>query len=102
MPQLLVLYATPDDPADFDVRYTADHIQLVHKIPGLTKFELSDGPVLTPTGPSAFHKVATLHFPDFATLQASMATIEARTAGEHARTLMAPGSLLLHFDSHEA
>jgi len=102
MAQLLVLYAIPADPAAFDARYTAVHIPLVHKIPGLTKFEVSDGPVLTPAGPSPFHKVATLHFPDMATLQASMATLETRAAGEHAATLMAPGSLLLHFDSHEA
>ena len=102
MARLLVLYATPTDPADFDARYAEAHIPLVHKIPGLTKFELSDGPVLTPFGQSPFHKIATLHFPDMATLQASMSTLEARTAGEHAATLMAPGSLLLHFDSHEA
>jgi uncharacterized protein (TIGR02118 family) len=102
MAHLLVLYATPPDPAAFDAHYTNIHIPFVHKIPNLTKFELSDGPILTPMGPSPFHKIATLHFPDLATLQVSMASPEARTAGTDAATFMAPGSHLLLFDTHDA
>ncbi len=101
MPQLLVLYATPPDPAAFDKHYTETHIPLAGKLPGLTKYELSESPVPSPTGPSGFHLAATLHFPDMATLQSAMSSPESIPATADAATLMAPGSMILILNNHE-
>lgn len=35
MPQLIVTYGQPDDPAAFDSHYTSTHKPLADKIPGL-------------------------------------------------------------------
>ena len=103
MARLLVLYATPDDPAAFDKHYAETHVPLVQKIPGLKKFELSSGPVVMPLGPSSFHLVATLSFDSMESLQTAMASPEGRAAGEDATdNLLAPGSQLLMFDTREA
>jgi uncharacterized protein (TIGR02118 family) len=102
MAQLLVMYHTPADPAAFDRYYTETHIPLVHKIPGLRKFEITHGPIATPFGPSPYHLLATLHFDDLATLHASFATPEGRAAGADAQTFMSPKDQLLIFENQEA
>jgi uncharacterized protein (TIGR02118 family) len=49
---LVVMYKTPKDKAAFDKHYVEKHIPLAKKIPGVRKYEVSQGPVATPAGPS--------------------------------------------------
>jgi len=77
MARVLVLYATPPNPAAFDQHYADIHIPLAKKLPGLQNFDLSTGRIHSPAGPSAFHDA-------------------------DAQTLRAPGSQLLFFDTREA
>jgi uncharacterized protein (TIGR02118 family) len=102
MARILVLYATPSDPAAFDQHYHDIHIPLAKKLPGLQAFDLSTGPINSPAGPSPFHAIATLTFPDMPTLQSALASSEGQAAAADAQTLMAPGSQLLIFDTHKA
>lgn len=99
MAQLVVLYKTPKDAAAFDRHYFETHIPLARKIPGLRKYEVSQGPVATPAGPSGFHLVATLHFDDMAAIQKAFASEEGQAAAADAQTLAATDMLL--FDSRE-
>jgi uncharacterized protein (TIGR02118 family) len=99
MAQMIVLYKTPKDPASFDQHYATNHIPLAKKIPGLRKYEVSRGPVMTPSGPSLYHLVATLYFDDMEAMRSAFATPEGRIAGEHARSL-ADLEILL-FDDHQ-
>ncbi len=99
MAQMIVLYKTPIDTGAFDKEYAATHIPLTKKIPGLRKFEISQGPVMTPFGPSAYHLVATLHFDDMPSMQSAFASPEGRAAGEHAQSLAALDLLL--FDNKQ-
>jgi uncharacterized protein (TIGR02118 family) len=101
MAQLIVLYKTPQDTAAFDKHYTEVHIPLVHKIPNLRKFEISHGPIMTPTGPSDIYFIATLHFDDMATLQAALASPEGQAGGADAQKSLGQMELLI-FDNHEA
>ena len=101
MARLLVLSATPPDPAAFDQHYADIHISLVHALPGLQKFDLSTGPINSPAGPSAFHAIATLTFADLPSLAAALSSPEGQAAKADAQTLMAPGSQLLFFDTRE-
>ena len=89
MAKVLVMYKTPADVAEFDRRYFESHVPMTKKIPGLRKFEVSQGPVVTPMGASGIHLVATLHFDDMAALQAAMGSEEGRAAGADAQTLSA-------------
>jgi len=102
MARILVLYASPSDPAAFEQHYADIHIPLAKKLPGLQKFDLSTGPIHSPAGPSTFHAIATLTFPDMPTLLAALSSPEGQAAAADAQTLMAPGSQLLFFDTHEA
>jgi uncharacterized protein (TIGR02118 family) len=101
MARVLVLYATPPDPAAFDQHYADIHIRLAKKLPGLQNFDISTGPINSPTGPSAFHAIATLTFADMPSLAAALSSPEGHAADADAQTLMAPGSQLLFFDTKE-
>ena len=99
MAQMIVLYKTPKDTAAFDKEYAATHIPLAKKLPGLRKFEVSHGQVMTPFGPSAYRLVATLQFDSMQAMQSAFASPEGRAAGAHAQSLTSLDILL--FDNQE-
>jgi uncharacterized protein (TIGR02118 family) len=99
MAKLVVMYRDPKDAADFDRRYFATHVPLAKKIPGLRKYEVSQGPVMTPAGPSGIHLVAILHFDDMAAIQASFVSAEGQATIADAQTLSSFDVLL--FDARE-
>jgi uncharacterized protein (TIGR02118 family) len=101
MARLVVLYKTPKDATAFDKYYFETHIPIAKKIPGLRKYEVSQGPVVTPAGPSAFHLIATLHFDDLAAIQAAFASAEGQAAGADVGNFATGGADLLMFDSGE-
>ena len=80
MARLVVMYKTPQDKATFDKHYFEKHIPLAKTIPGLRKYEVSQGPVVTPAGPSSFHLVATLHFDDVAAIQRGFGSPQGQAA----------------------
>lgn len=87
MAQMIVLYKTPKDPGTFDQQYREMHIPLAKKLPGLRRYEVSEGPVNTPFGPSSYRLVAALHFDDMQAMQSAFASPEGREAGAHAMSL---------------
>lgn len=99
MAQLVVIYKTPNDAATFDRHYFEVHIPLAKKIPGLRKYEVSQGPVMTPVGPSGFHLVATLQFDNMEAIQKGFASAEGQAAAADAQTLGSVDMLL--FESRE-
>jgi uncharacterized protein (TIGR02118 family) len=101
MARLLVMYRTPKDTAAFDKHYQQTHIPLAKKIPGLRKFDVSQGPIGTPAGPSPFYSIVTLHFDDMAALQKALASPEGQAAAADVPTFASGGADMLVFDSHE-
>lgn len=99
MARVVVLYKTPKDIAAFDKHYASSHIPLAKKIPGLRKYEVSRGPVMTPAGPSGIHLVATLHFDDIQAVQSAFASAEGQAAAADAQAISSIEILI--FDSHE-
>ena len=51
MAKIVVMYKTPTDVAAFDKYYFETHVPIAKKIPGLKRYEVSQGPVATPAGP---------------------------------------------------
>jgi uncharacterized protein (TIGR02118 family) len=101
MARLVVMYRTPKDPAAFDRYYFATHIPIAKKIPGLRKYEVSDGQVATPAGASDFHLIAILHFDDMAAIQRAFASPEGQAAAADVQTFATGGADMIFFDSRE-
>jgi uncharacterized protein (TIGR02118 family) len=98
MASLVVLYKTPKDPAAFDSYYRDTHIAIAKKIPGLRRYEISHGPVMTPAGPSGVHLVATLHFDDMAAIQSGFASTEGHAAAADVQKFATGGVDMFMFE----
>jgi len=101
MARLVVMYKTPKDADAFDRHYFDVHVPLAKKIPGLRKYEISQGPVVTPTGPSGFYLIATLYFDDMAAIQGAFASPEGQAAAADVQTFTTDPPRMLLFDSRE-
>ena len=101
MAGLVVMYKTPKDSAAFDKYYFEKHVPIAKKIPGLRKYEVSQGPVATPAGPSGFHLIATLTFDNMAAIQAAFASPEGKAAAADVPTFATGGADMMMFDSRE-
>src|ERR1700689_3121929 len=101
MAQLVVIYKTPRDAAAFDKHYADKHIPLAKKIPGVRKYQVSQGPVASPAGPSGVHLVAILQFDDMAAIQKAFASPEGQAAAADVQTFATGGADLYMFDTRE-
>ena len=103
MARMLVIYRTPKDVDSFDRHYFGIHVPLAKKIPGLRKYEVSEGRIAMPAGSSDVHRIGTLYFDDLAAIQQAFASPEGQAAGAD-RRLFAPddsGVQMFLFDSRE-
>ena len=103
MARMVVIYRTPENVEAFDRHYFEIHAPLAKKIPGLRKYEVSDGPIATPVGTSNVHLIGTLHFDDLAAIEKAFASPEGQAAGAD-RRLFAPddsGVQMFLFDNRE-
>src|ERR1700685_3410323 len=69
MARMVVIYRTPKDVEAFDRHYFEIHVPLAKKIPGLRKYEVSNGPIAAPVGTSNVYLIGTLHFDDLAAIK---------------------------------
>ncbi len=99
MAQLVVMYKTPHDAAAFNKHYFDKHVALAKKIPGVRKYEISQGAVATPAGPSGYHLVAILQFDDAASIQKAFASAEGQAAVADVQTFATGGVDIFLFDS---
>lgn len=96
MATLVVLYSKPADAAAFDTHYFNKHVPLAKTIPGLRQYEVSQGPVGTPQGPSPYHLVALMTFDSTADIGAAFASKEGQaTAADLANFAQAGAQLLI-------
>jgi uncharacterized protein (TIGR02118 family) len=102
MARLVVMYRTPQDAAAFDKYYVDKHVPIAKKIPGVRKYEISQGPVATPAGPSSYHLVAVLHFDDMAAIQKGVASPEGQAAVADVGVFATGGVDIFMFDQRDA
>lgn len=84
--KLLVMYPTPKDLDSFEAAYNNEHIPMaapIFKAAGASKVVLSKM-TASPSGVPPFHRVAEIHFPSSAALQACAASKEGQSALAHA------------------
>jgi uncharacterized protein (TIGR02118 family) len=101
MADVVVMYKTPTDPAAFDRYYAETHIALAKKMPGLRRYQLSDGTVATPVGASGFYLIATLTFDNMAAVQAAFASREGQAAAADVPNFASGGADILLYDTRE-
>jgi uncharacterized protein (TIGR02118 family) len=101
MARLVVMYRTPKDPAAFDAHYFEKHVPIAKKIPGVRRYEVSQGPIGTPAGPSNYHLVATLHFDGVAAIQQAFASPQGQAAVADVQTFATGGVDIYMFDNRD-
>jgi uncharacterized protein (TIGR02118 family) len=82
MVKLTVLYGPPEDPAAFEDHYASTHVPLVHKIPGLRRFEATRITATPGGGEPPYFRMAELWFDDAGEMQAALGSDEGRTTVE--------------------
>jgi uncharacterized protein (TIGR02118 family) len=100
MADVVVLYKTPKDTAAFDKYYAETHIPLAKKMPGLRKYQVSQGPVVS-AGPSGIHLIATLTFDSVAAVQSAFGSAEGKATAADVPKFASGGADILFFDAKE-
>ncbi|MFB3924327.1 MAG: EthD family reductase [Terriglobia bacterium] len=101
--KFVVLYPAPKDLKTFEHAYTHDHAPMVtaETFKGIVKF-IASKVVGTPDGsPAPFYRIAELHFPSLAALQAAAASPEAQKVVAHAVSISNGGKPLFLVSEEE-
>jgi uncharacterized protein (TIGR02118 family) len=101
MAQLVVMYKSPTDVDAFNKYYFDKHISIAKKIPGLRQYEVSQGPVASPAGPSGYHLVALLHFDDLTAIQGAFGSAEGQAAVADVQNFATGGVDIIMFDTRQ-
>jgi uncharacterized protein (TIGR02118 family) len=101
MAEVVVTYRTPQDPAAFDKYYAETHIPLAKKLPGLRKYQVSQGAVATPAGLSGNHLIATLTFDSIAAIQAAFASPEGQATAGDLPKFATGGADIMFYDTRD-
>ena len=96
---LYVLYKSPTDAGAFDRYYFEKHVPTAKKIPGLRKYTVTQGPVVTPAGPSPLHLIAMLEFDDLGAIQRAFASPEGQAAAADLQNFATGGADLVMADT---
>ena len=103
MARMIVVWKTPKDIDSFRRHYFEKHVPLAKKLPGLQKYEVSEGPITSLVGPSDVYMVAILHFDSMTAIRDAFAS-EAGRACAADRQELAPDTSSLQtflFDTKE-
>ncbi len=101
MARLVVMYKTPQDAAAFDKHYFEKHVPIAKKIPGVRKYEVSQGAVTSPMGGTNYHLVAILEFDNVAAIHNAFASAEGQAAVADVQTFATGGVDIFMFDSRQ-
>jgi uncharacterized protein (TIGR02118 family) len=101
MASLVVIYGAPKDAGAFDKHYFEIHVPIAKKVPGLRKYEVSRGQVMTPSGPASCHLIATLTFDDMAAIQAAFSSPEGMAAAADVQNFATGGAEMFMFETGE-
>jgi uncharacterized protein (TIGR02118 family) len=89
MARMIVVWKTPQDIDLFCRHYFEKHVPLTKKLPGLRKYEVSEGPITSPVGSWDAYMVAILEFDSMAAIRDAFAS-EAGRACAADRQQLAP------------
>ncbi len=102
MARLVVMYKTPEDTNAFDRHYADKHIPLAKKIPGVRRYEVSQGAIVNPTGGAGYHLVAVLEFDSLAAIQDGVGSAAGQAAVADLQNFATGGVDIFMFDTRDA
>jgi len=103
MAGMVAIYKRPADVEAFEKHYFETHIPLAKTMPGLRKYEVSQGPIRVLAGSSDVYLIGTVYFDDFEAMQKAFASPEGQATAAD-RQLYAPddtGVQIFAFDTRE-
>jgi uncharacterized protein (TIGR02118 family) len=89
---MVVIYRTPKDIEAFDRHDFGVHVPLAKTVPGLRKYEVSDGLITTRIGAAKIHRIGTLHFDDLGAIERAFASAEGKAAAADRRLFASDNS----------
>jgi len=89
MARMVVIYRTPKDPAGFRKHYFEVHVPMARQLPGLRRYEVSDGTIVEIAGRFDPYMIATLQFDSLDAIKSAFATEVGRACAAD-RRLLAP------------
>lgn len=92
---LVVLYTTPDNPADFDAHYRDVHLPIVRRWPGVEAVELTRVDATMGRGESDYYLITRIRFADRAALDEALGSPAGREAGKDYAAIAPTGSFML-------
>lgn len=98
MAHILVLYGTPDDPAEFDRYYREQHMPIAARIPGLRSMTISQGPVQALAG-TAPYLTAILEFESLEDAQVALASPEGGETANDLQNFATGGATILLYET---
>ena len=103
MAKMVVIYQKPDDVPAFERHYYGTHIPMAKRLPGLRKYEVSYGALLSPASPSDAWLIGTLHFDSLAAVRDAFASDVGQECGADRRNYAPDPSKfqMLLFDDRE-
>ena len=101
MATLVALYNKPADPAAFDRYYYSTHVPLAKTIPGLRRYEVSQGEIGTAYTDSPFHLIAILTFDSMEAIMAALESPEGKATAGDLNNFAQAGVELLRFDTKD-
>jgi uncharacterized protein (TIGR02118 family) len=91
MAKMTVIYKTPKDIESFEQHYFNVHIPLAKQLPGLIRYEINDGSIVSTTGHSEVYRIANLYFDSLDAMKESFASeIGQKCAAD--RKILAPNN----------
>ncbi len=92
--KMVVLYAHPENPDEFERHYTEQHVPLVHQVPGLQAFEAGRLVAAADGGELSHYRIAQLTFADQEAFQAGMGSEQGQATAADYGKIAPPGSRL--------
>jgi uncharacterized protein (TIGR02118 family) len=103
MAGMVAIYKKPADVEAFQKHYFETHIPLAKTMPGLRKYEVSQGPITVLAGSTDVYLIGAVYFDDLEAMKKAFASPEGRATAAD-RQLYAPddtGVQIFAFDTRE-
>jgi uncharacterized protein (TIGR02118 family) len=88
MARMIAIYKTPEDKETFDKHYFEVHIPLAKTPPGLRKYDVSKGPIISTTSDSDTYLIGTLHFDSLDAIKTAFASPQGKACAADRKILV--------------
>lgn len=103
MAKMIAVYKTPKDKAAFEEHYNNVHIPLAKQLPGLQRYEINEGGIMSTTGHTGVYKIATLYFESVEKMMAAFTSDIGKKCAEDRKILASDEDVQIYvFDTKDA